>query len=339
MLTQKREDEKKVSLIIPVYNEEKYIQDFIKSILNQDYNFDDLEMIFIDGNSTDKTVELIQTNLDKEEKINYKILKNPKKITPISLNMGIKSSQNDILIRLDAHSNYPNNYVSKCVYYMNHMDADNVGCGIKTESTGDIGKSISYVLSSKFGVGNSDFRTKGKSGYVDTVPFGTFHRELFEKIGYFDERLERNQDIEFNNRILKNGGKIYLFDDIQLTYHPRDTIGKLLKMALTSGKWNLYTNYLVPGSLKIRHFVPFVFLLSLIIGGISILMKIGWMKLLFGIEIITYLLLDLLFSFKGAKEKSLKEMLLCFILYPMFHITYGIGTFLGIFFILKNRKK
>lgn len=338
MIVSKNKEIKKVSLVVPLYNEEQYIEGFIDSILVQEYDFNNIEVLFIDGNSKDKTVEIINERL-KSSMINYKVLNNSKKITPISLNMGIRKAQNDIIIRLDAHSQYPSNYIERCVYYINHTDADNVGCPIKTESNGTIGNAIASVLSSKFGVGNSSFRTDKTSGYVDTVPFGTFYKALFEKIGYFDERLERNQDIEMNRRILKNGGKIYMFNDIQLTYHPRDTIEKLIKMAFMNGKWNLYTSYIVPGTLRLRHFIPFAFFLSLIVGMISIILKIGWIKVLFGIEIIAYSILNLLFSLKGGKQKPFGEKLLCLIIYPIFHVTYGIGTFFGIFFILKKRKK
>lgn len=170
------------------------------------------------------------------------------------------------------------------------------------------------------------------------MPFGTFRRELFEKIGYFDERLARNQDSEFNDRIIRNGGKIYLFNDIKITYYPRDTICKLIKMAVLNGKWNLYTNYLVPGSMRIRHFVPFVFLMTIILGMIGIFMDINIVKKVFFIEIITYILLDLIFSFKNIKENNFKESFICTYIYIIFHIAYGYGTLLGIFLILKNNK-
>ncbi len=335
MIVSKNKNNTKVSLIVPLYNEEQYIEGFIDSILAQEYDFNEIEILFIDGNSKDKTVKIINEKL-KSSEINYKILNNSKKITPISLNMGIKEAQNDIIIRLDAHSQYPSNYIERCVYYINCTDADNVGCPIKTESSGKIGNAIASVLSSKFGVGNSSFRTDKTSGYVDTVPFGTFYKKLFEKIGYFDERLERNQDIEMNRRILKNGGKIYMFNDIELIYHPRDTIKKLAKMAFKNGKWNIYTSYIVPGTLRLRHFIPFIFFLSLMVGILSIILKIGWISVLFAMEIIAYFVLNLLFSFKGGKEKSFGEKLLCLIIYPIFHITYGMGTFFGIFFILKS---
>lgn len=328
----------RVSLIAPVYNEEKYIEGFIDSILKQDYNYKLIELIFIDGNSTDKTKELI-VNKMKTARISYKILTNTKRITPISLNIGIKKAKGNIIIRLDAHSQYPENYVSKCVYYLNTTGADNVGCLIETVSEGYIGQAISNVLSSKFGVGNSKFRTNAKSGYVDTVPFGTFRRDLFNKIGFFDERLRRNQDSEFNNRIIKNGGKIYLFDDIKIIYHPRDTIKKLISMAVLNGKWNLYTNYIVPGSMKLRHFIPFVFVLSIIFGIALFFTDFIIIKILFIIELILYFLLDMIFSLKDIKKHGILVSILMFIIYPIFHIMYGVGTFLGTQLIMQNKMK
>ena len=327
-----------VSLIVPVYNEEKYINQFINSILLQDYDRKKVEIIFIDGNSKDKTKQVIEEKLSKEN-LKYNILDNPQKITPVSLNIGIKNANHDIIIRLDAHSEYPENYISKCVYYLNNIEADNVGCILETKSEGNVGQAISCVLSSKFGVGNSGFRTNAKSGYTDTVPFGTFRKELFERIGYFDERLPRNQDSEFNSRIIKNGGKIYLFNDIKITYHPRDTIYKLIKMAMLNGKWNLYTNYLVPGSMRIRHFIPMVFFISIIIGLIASILNIKTIQIMFLIEIILYSILNILFSFKEIKKYGIIVSLLCFIIYPVFHITYGAGSVLGVFNIIKNKIK
>lgn len=327
-----------VSVVIPVYNEEKYITGLINSLEEQDYDRNKFEIIFVDGNSSDKTIEIVNETLN-EKQIKYKILKNPDRITPKSMNIGIKNSNYDIIIRLDAHSEYPSNYISKCVYYLNKIKADNVGCILETVSEGIIGNAISIVLSSKFGVGNSKFRTNAQSGYVDTVPFGTFRKELFEEIGYYDERLSRNQDSEFNSRILKNGGKIYLFNDIKIIYHPRDTIGKLVKMAVLNGKWNLYTNYLVPGSMRLRHFVPFAFTISLIIGIISIILNIKLIKFAFLLEMLLYLLLDIIFSVKEIKNYNVVSILLSLLIYPIFHITYGFGTILGIFMILKNRRE
>lgn len=268
MITENKKVET-VSVIIPVYNEERYIEGLIESLKKQDYDKEKFEVIFIDGNSKDKTVDIIKQKVKLEESGRYKLLTNPDKITPKSVNMGIKESKNEIIIRLDAHSEYPSNYISKCVYYLNNTDADNVGCLCRPEGKNKVGKAIANVVSSKFGVGNSSFRTGAENGYVDTVPFGTFRKELFEKIGYFNEELPRSEDNEFNYRIRKNHGKVYLFNDIEIIYYPRDTIFKLMKMGFQNGKWAAYTGYIIPGSMGIRHFIPLAFVIGLIIRNYS----------------------------------------------------------------------
>lgn len=324
-----------VSVIVPVLNEEYYIGPFLDSIQKQDYDFRKIELILIDGNSKDKTVKIIQEKLQKTN-IPFQILTNPEKNTPKSVNLGIKQAKNDIIIRLDAHSEYPSNYISKCVYYLNETGADNVGCLSNTKAEGTVGNAIAEVLSSKFGVGNSKFRTNSESGYVDTVPYGTFRRSLFEKIGYFNEELLRSEDNEINYRIIKNGGKVYLFNDIASTYHPRNTISKLMKMAYENGKWGIYTSYFIPGSMKMRHFIPFAFVLSILVGILLCIFRIPILMELFFTELVLYLVLDFIFSFKNIK-RGVIHCILCFMTYPLFHISYGIGSIAGCFKIIKKK--
>lgn len=323
-----------VSIVIPVYNEEKYIEGLINSLLKQDYDKEKIEIIFVDGNSSDKTVEIINKKL-ANEKLQYRVMSNPKKITPKSVNMGIKEAQNDIIIRLDAHSEYPINYITKCVYYINNTDADNVGCLFKAEGKTKIGKAIANVVSSKFGVGNSGFRIKENSGYVDTVPFGTFRKELFDKIGYFNEELIRSEDNEFNYRIRKNGGKVYLFNETEIIYYPRDTIYKLMKMGFQNGEWATYTGYIIPGTMGIRHFIPLLFVLGLIAGIIITALHLKALTIAFFSVLAIYFIIDLLFTLKSVIKDGI-EQLICFIIYPLFHISYGIGSIFGIFKILKK---
>ena len=323
-----------VSIVIPVYNEEKYIEGLINSLLKQDYDKEKIEIIFVDGNSSDKTVEIINKKL-ANEKLQYRVMSNPKKITPKSVNMGIKEAQNDIIIRLDAHSEYPINYITKCVYYINNTDSDNVGCLFKAEGKTKIGKAIANVVSSKFGVGNSGFRIKENSGYVDTVPFGTFRKELFDKIGYFNEELIRSEDNEFNYRIRKNGGKVYLFNETEIIYYPRDTIYKLMKMGFQNGEWATYTGYIIPGTMGIRHFIPLLFVLGLIAGIIITALHLKALTIAFFSVLAIYFIIDLLFTLKSVIKDGI-EQLICFIIYPLFHISYGIGSIFGIFKILKK---
>lgn len=328
----------KVSIIIPILNEELYIKRLIESILNQDYDLSKIELIFVDGNSKDDTIEILKKELDGKN-VSYKILVNDNKNIPMSVNIGIKNAKNYIIVRLDAHSEYPSNYISKCVYYLNETGADNVGCVVETKSSGKIGNAIAEVLSSKFGVGNSGFRTNANSGYTETVPFGTFRRSLFDKIGFFNEELLRSEDNEINYRIIKNGGKVYLFNDISVIYHPRNSIGKLIKMAFENGKWGIYTNYFIPGSMRLRHFIPFFFVLSLIGGIVISILQIKALMILFGIEIAFYDILSIVFSLMSIKKVGIISSLISIIIYPLFHISYGIGSIFGIGKIIKRKLK
>lgn len=315
-----------ISVVMPVYNEEKYIENCIESLLLQDYPKNLMEWIFVDGMSSDKTRQLIEKYI-KEYPQMIKLLSNPNKTVPYAMNIGIREAKGRFIIRLDAHADYSTDYISKCVYYLETTDADNVGGVAETKSKGFVGNAIAKMLSSRFGVGNSEFRTNGESGYVDTVPFGAFRREVFDKWGGYDERLTRNQDNEMNYRIRKNGGKIFLSSDIKLSYYCRDSIKGISDMAMKNGMWNVITMKLCPGSMGLRHFIPLMFLLSLICLPI---VSAFWhpIALLFIAELVLYLILDCAFSAK--KASGIKEFLLLIILFPIFHITYGAGSLKGL---------
>jgi len=324
-----------VSIVIPVYNEEKYIKNCIISLLKQDYSQVHMEWIFVDGNSGDKTLIIIEEFQKKYPEL-IKLYSNPNKTVPYAMNIGIKASAGKYIIRLDAHSEYAENYITRCVYYLDTIDADNVGGCAETKSRGYVGHAIACMLSSKFGVGNSHFRTSGKGGYVDTVPFGAFHREVFEKYGYYDDRLTRNQDNEMNYRIRKNGGKIYLAEDIKFAYYCRDSIKGIIDMAIQNGKWNIITMRLCPGAMGSRHFVPFIFLLSLITLPLLSIFS-PFFKWVLLTEVIIYLILDLIFSLKAASQ--LKYAPLLFILFPLFHLSYGFGSLLALINPISSAEK
>lgn len=325
-----------VSVVMPVYNEEKYIEKCIDSLLLQDYPVENMEWIFVDGCSKDKTVKLLEQYKEKYPKL-IKIFNNPNKIVPFAMNIGIMASCGKYIVRLDAHADYATDYISKCVYYLENTDAENVGGVAETKANGFMGNAIAKMLSSRFGVGNSQFRTNGNSGYVDTVPFGAFKREVFSKYGGYDERLVRNQDNEMNFRIRKNGGKIYLANDIHLSYYCRDSIKGISDMARKNGMWNVITMKLCPGSMGLRHFIPFMFIASVIVLGVlGIIHPLFWMLLC--LELTLYLLLDVVFSTKQAT--GVKMFFALLMLFPVFHVEYGIGSLVGITKLFsKNFKK
>ena len=222
-----------LSVICPIYNEESRIEECILSILAQDYPKEDLEVLFVDGQSSDRTRDIIANYM-----LNYsfiKLLDNPKRIAPAALNIGIRASSGDIIMRLDAHAKYPANYFSLLVSKLKESGADNVGGVCRTLPAKDtsVCRAIAHAMSSPFGMGNSYFRIgSDHEMWVDTVPFGCFKREIFDKIGLFDEELVRNQDDEFNGRIIKNGGRILLLPQVVVDYFARDSLTKTAKMFL-----------------------------------------------------------------------------------------------------------
>lgn len=320
-----------VSVVMPIYNESKYIRNCIDSLLLQDFDFEKMEWIFVDGNSTDNTREIVNEYVEKYPGL-IKLLSNPNKTVPYAMNIGIREAVGKYIVRLDAHADYAKDYISKCVYYLEKLGVDNVGGILETKGRGFVGATIAKMLSSKFGVGNSNFRTSTESGYVDTVPFGAFRKEVFEKWGYYDERLTRNQDNEMNFRIRKNNGKIYLANDINLSYYCRDSVKGIADMAFKNGKWNIITMYLCPGSMGIRHFVPLCFVLSIVFLPLLSLLFKGF-GYVFLAEMCLYFLLDVFYSLKLSKKW--KEIALLFILFPIFHVYYGCGSLVGLFHINK----
>ena len=266
-----------ISVILPVRNEERYIAACVDSIFSQDYPADQMEVIFVDGRSEDRTVELLHAMQKEHPQI--VVLDNPNRTVPYAMNIGIAHSSAPVIVRLDAHAEYPADYIRLSVETLLTKDCDNAGGVFETHGRGFMGEAIAEMLKTPLGVGNATYRLTTEDGYVDTVPFGCFKRALFERIGGFDERMTRNQDNELNFRIRKNGGKIYLNHNIRVQYYCRDTMRGIMKMGYMNGKWNVITMTLVPGSMGVRHFVPLAFVLSTIL---LVLLTLLTKSMLFG---------------------------------------------------------
>lgn len=320
-----------LTVIVPIYNEEKYISQCIESIVAQDYPKDDLEVLLVDGMSTDRTREIVSEYAVKYPFIH--MLDNPKKIVPCAMNIGIKAAKGDIIMRLDAHSFYQNDYFSVLTRRLIELGADNVGVVCKTDVLNKNPKSLAIreVLRNKFGVGNSAFRTGiSEVMRVDTVPFGCWRKEVFQKYGLYDERLVRNQDIELSKRIINGGGSIFIVPDTYCTYLARETYSSLAKNNFGNGKWIILTVYYTDNlkSLSVRHFIPLLFVLGIIVPTI---VGLFWRPALWvsAFVAVAYLLALGSISARLSKTKELSFFHLMWSFITL-HCSYGCGSISGI---------
>lgn len=319
-----------VTIICPTYNEEKYISRCIDSMIQQDFPHE-VELLFVDGGSSDKTRDIISTYREKYSFI--KTFDNPCRIVSYAMNIGIENAKGNVIIRIDAHSYFPPDYVSTLYKAIRELDADNVGVVSKTDVLNKTPKTLAIreVLSNRFGVGNSLFRTGvDEITEVDTVPFGCYRKEIFEKHGMFDVRLTRNQDIEFNKRIIREGGRILLLPDTQCTYYARETFTAMMNNNYDNGKWNVLTVYYTNrfDSISLRHFVPMFFVLSLIMPPLLALIYPPIISLTI-VSLTLYVVFLLLVSVKEVISKKLNVLLLM-AAFSLLHISYGIGSIAGL---------
>jgi len=330
----------KVSIIIPCRNEKKFIGKCLDSIIAQNYPKDKLEVLVIDGMSEDGTREIVRQRTEKHPFI--KVINNPNRIVPPALNVGIRQAKGDVIIRMDAHSVYEVDYIAKCVNYLNQHNADNVGgvCVTLPGSDSLLAKSIALTLSHPFGVGNSYFRIGLKEPrYVDTVPFGCYKKEVFEKIGLFNENLVRNQDIELNLRLKKSGGKILLVPEIISYYHARSTLRTLGKNNFLNGLWVIYSTKFAKMPFSLRHLIPFFFVMSLA-GSLVLSLFYYPCIYLFAFIIGLYLVVNIFFSIKLSLKNGLKHFPALILSFSTLHFSYGLGSLCGIIklFMPKRRK-
>lgn len=326
-----------VSIIMPIRNEEDYIENSIKSILENDYPKDKIEIIVVDGMSDDETRNIVNSLAKEHDKI--RLLDNPRKVVPTAMNIGISEVKGDLFIRIDGHAEIYPDYITNSVNSLRqHPEAWVVGGFIENISESFIGKSIAVAMQSPIAVGNSRFRLGNFEGYVDTLAFGTHHKWVIDKIGTFDEELVRNQDDEFNARIINAGGKIWMSKDIRSKYYSRGSLKKLWRQYFQYGFWRIRTIQKLKKPATIRQVIPLAFVfsfLSLIVASI-IFRPLVYLLLA---EIILYLFGLAL----GAVHVGLKSGFLYGLMSPVIfiilHFAYGLGGIWGIFrFVLLRGK-
>lgn len=316
-----------VSIILPVLNESKYIERCVKSLMNNTYDRQKVEILVVDGGSNDGTREIV-TKLASEDR-RVRLIDNPGRILAAGINIGIESARGDVLIRMDGHAEAEKDFIEMNIEVLNeHSDAWCVGGAITTINQTYTGKVIAAAMSCPVGVGDARFRTGNYEGYSDTVAFGAYRKELFEKIGLLDENLLRTEDDDLHFRLRQAGGKIYISRKIRSKYFPRSSIVKVWRQYFQYGYWRIPTIMKHSQPATVRQVVPVLFVLGwivLIIG--ALLWQPAWYVL------VAYAGLYIIGLLAGAilaiKKNGFGVGIATPIVFPILHFGYGIGSLWG----------
>ena len=327
----------RVSVIVPCRNERPYIAACLDSILSNDYPEDRVEVIVCDGMSDDGTRDVIRNYAARFPRVHP--VDNPKGTAPAGLNAGIRHAGGDIVVRMDAHCRYPANYLRTLVHWLEKSGADNVGAAWRTlpGSETATARAIAFVLSHRAGVGNAHFRIGVKEPrWVDTVPFGCYRRQVFERIGMFDEDLVRNQDDEFNQRLLKAGGRILLVPDISIDYFARDSFRKLARMYYQYGYFKPLAARKAGRVGTVRQILPAAFLLIVAVAAV-LSVRFWWARTALIAAVAGYSLLVVIVATGAWKSAGEKVGLLAAVTMPIVHFSYAVGSLRGLFDLFTAR--
>ncbi len=324
-----------VSIIIPCRNEEGCIEACIRSILAQESTPGGLEIIVADGMSNDGTRETVN-RLSKEDS-RVQVIENPGRIVSTGLNAAIRAAQGEIIIRMDAHTEYAPDYVRQCLAVLEDTRADNVGGPWVAQGKGYVSETIAAAFQSPFAAGGARCHDPNYEGLVDTVYLGCWPRKVFDRLGLFDEELIRNQDDEFNLRLIRAGGKVWQSPRIRSWYSPRGSVAALLRQYCQYGYWKvrLIQKHKTPAS--VRHLAPGIFVFWLIalpfLSPWSLLATTLWLALAG-----TYSLCNLAASFLTASRRDWKLLPLLPLVFACYHFGYGYGFLRGIWdFVVMRR--
>ena len=317
----------KVSIIVPCYNEQSTIRLLLEALCEQTYPRAEMEVIVSGGLSTDGTRQAITAFQKDVPDLSVRIVDNPKRHIPSALNRAIEAARGEILVRMDGHSKPYPDYVANCITAHQAGRGDNVGGVWEIRPGADtwIAKSIAVAAAHPLGVGDALYRHAKQAAEVDTVPFGSFRRSLVERVGPFDESLLTNEDYEFNTRVRKSGGKIWLDPSIRSVYFARSTILELIRQYWRYGfwKWRMLRRY--PDTLRWRQALPPLFVLSLVILLVFSAFT-SFAVILLGVELFLYFSIMLLAGLHAAL-RSQKPYLILGLPLGIFamHIAWGSG--------------
>jgi succinoglycan biosynthesis protein ExoA len=327
------EDNVLVSVIVPVRNEAAFIARNLEAMFNQDYPQDCLEVIVADGMSTDGTQEIIKSLQGQHS--NLQLIENPGKIVATGMNAALSIALGGIIVRVDGHTIISPNYVRECVNTIRRSGADNVGGRMDAVGEGRFGQAVAQATSSPFGVGGARFHYSKREEWVDTVYMGAWPRDVFARIGLFDEELVRNQDDEFNFRLLSHGGRILLNPQIKSLYYNRNTVRTLWRQYFQYGYWKVRVMQKHSRQMRPRQFAPPTFVIALLLSLLTapFLTAGKWMFILVASA---YLIANTAASVITAAKGEWRSFPLLPATFATLHLAYGFGFCTGLVVFLNR---
>lgn len=345
-----------VSVVIPCRNERERIGPCVASVLGNGYP-GALEVIVVDGMSTDGTRGVLGELQARHGAV--RVVDNQSTLTPVALNLGFRAARHGVVLILGAHCELGPGYIAAVTRRL--LSRSDAGCaGGRTTPrvrTGKLRQAMAAALASPFGVGNAYFRT-AQAGWdprsVDTVAYGAYRKETLERVGGFDERLVRNQDIELNRRVRALGYAILLDPSVEVYYSPRPSLREFARQSFANGRWNVITWALVPGSLSWRHFVPLLFVSGLAIAGLAAILLPGLAEGLppslagtlaavcrtaFLVAASSYGLLAAAESARLALGQWRVPFWAALLVFPVLHVAYGAGSASGLAAVLTGVRR
>jgi len=324
-----------VSVVIPCYNEEQFIGKTLENLVSQ-YDSSRYEIIIVDGMSTDRTREVINQFQRARPMISVRILDNPARKIPTALNIGVGAARGEIVARMDAHAAPSPGYVRRCVALLagNHNGVVGAPCDVRPAANTLMARAIAAAVSNRFGIGDAQYRLQdGKVGQesVDTVAFSCFRKALWKSLGGFNEELLANEDYDFNYRVRVSGGSVLLDRVEHCDYFARATLGGLAKQYFRYGQWKARMLKLHPRSIRWRHVVAPIFVVSILVLGLT---GIFWSPALWflSLEVAIYFALALLFGRQRGRGvlDGLALTLLMPVVFLTIHLAWGISFFWGL---------
>jgi glycosyltransferase involved in cell wall biosynthesis len=324
-----------VTIVVPCRNEEKHIERCLESILANDYPKDRMEILVLDGMSEDRTREIVAAYSERYPMV--RLVDNPKKHIPVAMNIGIREARGERILKMDAHSTYQPEYILRCVHYQGLYGAENAGGVWKMVPGADTATARAIVLGlgHRFGSGNARVKIGvDRPTWSDTAAFGCFKKDLFERIGMYDEKLLSSSDLDLNQRIQAAGGGILVVPDVVINYAADPSLRAFRKHVFADGVWVSYVMKFGKKVWSWRHWVPAVYVLSLVVAFALGAVDRGFLWL--GLSVAgTYMAASLVVSLQIAiRERDLRYAFLLPIVFAVRHFVHGIGTLFGLLLVV-----